>query len=102
MKTSKKKTGRSIEKAVALATPHHLCNKDDWYSKAGIMAKLEKVNPYYVISDQVFYYWLRKLYTGTLKKIGTTTLYQGAFINVVLDTLIAFKSNQKGNNSGRK
>lgn len=95
MKIIKKKTGRSIERAIALATPYRLCNNDEWYSKTDIMDKLEEVNPYYVISDQVFYYWVRKLYIGTLKKVGTITLYQGVFINVVLDTLIAFKGNQR-------
>lgn len=102
MKILKKKTGRSIAKAIALTISYHLCNNDEWYSKTDIMDKLEEVNPYYVISDQVFYYWLRKLYMGTFKKKGTTTLYQGVFINVVLDILIAFKSNQKGDNSARK
>lgn len=102
MKILKKKTGRSIEKAIALAIPYHLCIEDEWYSKTDIMDKLEKVNPYYVISDQMFYYWLRKLYIGTFKKEGTTTLYHGVFINVVLDTLIAFKGSQKGGNCGRK
>lgn len=95
MKIPKKKTGRSIAKAIDIATPYHLCINDEWYSKTDIMDKLEEINPYYVISDQVFYYWLRKLYIGTFKKAGTTTLYQGVFINVVLDTLIAFKGNQR-------
>lgn len=91
MDTIKKKTGRSMKEAINKATSHNLCKSEEWYSRKEIMDKLEEINSCYLISDQTFFYWVRQLYTGTLKKQGLITYYEGKHINPVLDTLIAFK-----------
>lgn len=95
---TKKKTGRSIERAIAIAIPYHLCKPDEWYTRKEVMDKLEEINPLYLISVQSFSYWIRYIYKGSFKKQGSTTLYQGQYINPVLDALISFK----GDNNGRK
>lgn len=91
MPTTKKKTGRSIERALELAVPHYICKPEEWYNRKDIMDKLEEINPLYLVSDQTFFCWIRKYYSGTFKKQGLITFYQGLYLNPVLDNLMAFK-----------
>lgn len=92
MDTIKKKPGRSIQNATTRTQPYHLCKDNEWYSREDIITKLYDLNPLYILSKQTFFYWIRQLYKGSFKKIGLITLYQGKYINPVIDTLIAFKS----------
>lgn len=91
MTTTKKKTSISINKAVERAVPHYLCKPEEWYNRKDIMNKLEEINPFYLVSDQTFYGWIRGYYKGTFKKQGLITFYQGLYLNPVLDAIIAFK-----------
>ena len=91
MTTIKKKTRCSIGQAIELAIPHYLCKSDEWYNRKDIMNKLEELNSFYLMSDQTFYGWIRRYYKGTFKKHGIITLYQGLYLNPVLDAIIAFK-----------
>ena len=91
MITDKRKTGKSIFSFTAKSTPHNLFKEYEWYSRKEINDILGDLNPLYPMSNQTFLYWIKKLYVGTFKKHSNTTLYQGLYLNVVIDTLIAFK-----------
>jgi len=92
----KKQTGKSILRAQEKSTPHCICRDGHWYSKAETMEKLKLINPFYILSDQSFYYWIRLLYKGTFKQEGLTKFYQGKYLNPVLDTYISFKQGNRG------
>ena len=95
MLTTKKKSGCSIDRIIESSIPHSLCKPEEWYNKEEIMNKLEELNPLYLVSDQTFYGWIRKYYKGTFKKQGLVTLYQGLYINPVIDGIISFKERYK-------